>query len=507
MDLAALQASVDRHREAPIDYMRWSAWQRRFLADSSRARVVKCANQIGKTTVGAADLIYFIRGGNPYRDRPYVGPVNCMLLSKSIQQINLPGGILSKLWEMLPKSEIDPALRFVPGKGLMGIKDPTINFVDGPGIGSSITIRTYRQPPENQAGATLHGVWCDEPLPEHIYSELWPRILKNEGFFSVLFTATRNMPPQGYLRNLCAEPGQPPTLERPFVLHEAAVAVRRAGGWEPVLENVWPEGNARPFMTERQILSFVNGVPEFERPMRVEGSWDGITEGAWLSQYGDSCVRAFEVGDLPNPAGIWVQVGIDHGEVPGKQAFVLELHADRLSVDPKCWVFGEYVPEHATSADEDAHGLLEMLREALCPNVAAPEGWAKAYQIVDGWVGDRSTGEDKRVKTKSNERLRAAIARLLNQRCGWSLRDERLRTIRVPKKRRGSVFEGMSLVNGMCSRGNFIVHPRCKHVDKACRTFAGDPHDPVKDVLDAARYGVEDATTNTRDGAIIRGKA
>jgi phage terminase large subunit-like protein len=162
-------------------------WQAAYLADPAAFRLVRACNQVGKTTTVCDEIVDLIRGEH-VRPRPWTGPINVTLISESIEQMAQEGAILEKLWEVLPKHELDPDVWFERGRGLRGVKYPAIRFVSGPGAGSVIRLRTYNQGPEALAGSTIHAVYCDEPCPENVYSELAPRLLRHHGWFTITFT-------------------------------------------------------------------------------------------------------------------------------------------------------------------------------------------------------------------------------------------------------------------------------------------------------------------------------
>jgi hypothetical protein len=78
-----------------------------------------------------------------------------------------------------------------------------------------------------------------------------------------------------------------------------------------------------------------------------------------------------------------------------------------------------------------------------------------------------------------------SLARLLRREVSTTKR------MRVPHKFWGSVTFGLRLMNGLFGAGRAYVHPRCERLIKSIETFAGDRRDPVKDILDAARYPTE----------------
>lgn len=460
MILDALDAACQLDAQDPCAALTWSGWQKRFLSDASRNRLARLPNQVGKTFASAADCVMEIEGTSPYRPRKYDGPLYIGFVGESIQQLSQAGGPLEKLWSMIPPGRIDPNITFETGRGICGVKEPHIRWRYGPGAGSVIQIRTYQQRPQSQAGATWHHAYCDEPMPERVYSELVARLVNRSGNMTITFTPTPNMPDQTWLRKL--------VTDGVFSEHHTVMTPDAA----------WPEGYLRPFLTQQDIDDYAASLPEIERAMRIEASWDPVVTDRWLTGFGPSNVSAFTLMDIP--ANAVVAVGIDHGLKAGKQAAVL-IAAVRGS-HPKVWVIDEACSDGHTTPTQDAEAILGMLdRNGL------------SYSHVDVWVGDRDAAEGHIIKRKSNAMLREKL-------CGIAgAQKTRENWIHTPRKFAGSVHAGLRLINVMSHRGDFRVHPRCERFANACISFRGAKDDPVKDVLDAGRYAVE----KTVDGANI----
>lgn len=476
MLLDALADAAQLALDDPLAGACWSPWQRRFLADVSAFRLARACNQVGKTEVTASDLVMEILGTNPYRPRRFSGPINSVLAGESIEQLSQAGGPLEKLWSKIPQGMIDPAITFERGRGLRGTKTPVIPFVYGPGAGSVIQIRTYKQSAQSYAGMTIHDARGDEPMPERIYGELRPRLLRHNGALTLTFTPTLNMPDQTWLRKL-TEAGQ---------VSEHHVTMRP--------ENAWPEGYAAPFLTQAMIDDFVAGLPEVERAMRVEASWDPVVSDRYLTNFSLSNVRSFSWHDVTavSPDALIV-VGIDHGLKPGKQAAVLVAVAHADTDTPRIWFVDEATEKgEITSTERDAANILAMLaRRGL------------KYEHVDEWVGDRSTGDGRWMHAKTNAALKSYFAKLASI-------DGKPKWIHTPHKYSGSEWDGLNTINSALGRRHpspgdpdsdmpgCVVHPRCERLIAAMQRYRGDKRDPLKDVMDAARYAVERATGNRK---------
>ena len=461
--LDALRAAVELDRQDPCAALTWSPWQRQFLADPARWRLARTCNQIGKTMVTAADLVMELRGTNPHRPRRYRGPVYAGFIGESIQQMSQAGGPLEKLWSMIPRGEVDPRIRFEAGRGICGVKDPVIAFRYGPAAGSIIQIRTYQQRPQSQAGATWHYAYCDEPMPERIYSEIAARLVAHSGALTVTFTPTPSMPDQTWLRAL--------VVAGVFTEHHATMTP----------ENAWPSGYAAPFLSADDIEAYRAALPEVERAMRLEASWDPVVTDRWLTGFDEQNVRPFSLHDIAPRARLCV--GVDHGLKAGKQAACLVAATGGTS--PRAWVIDEVTSDGHTTPEQDARAILDMIqRHGL------------RYEHIDEWIGDRDASEGRVIKHKSNAILRRYLAALSGRTIDES------KWIATPRKYAGSVAAGLRLINVLSARGDLLVHPRAERFVDACYRFQGSKSDPVKDILDAGRYAIERLIDGVQIGKI-----
>jgi len=457
--LSAYRASASTTARDPTAAMLWSPWQRDVLADVARFLAVRAANQVGKTTLAAAMLIMEARETNPFRAARHEGPKNLMLMSESYEQMAREGGVLEKLWEMLPKDEIDPRIRFVRGRGLVGTKYPAITFIRGPGAGTVIRLARYEQRAKNLAGATLHGIVLDEPCPSKIYSEALPRLRHHHGWMLVTFTPAPDMPDQRYMQELIKK----------GVFREYHVELTEAA--------CWPVGCVRPFQTQAQIEEFEAGLERHQADLRVRALWDSIIEDRYLTAWDDHRhVRAFTLGEIAKDA--LLVVGIDHGIGAGKQVASLVAVSFDSQRRPVVHVIDECWSDGKTETVEDARAIIAMLaRNGL------------SYEHIDRWVGDRSTQDVMALRRKSNAKLQRAILHQL----AIDATDERAKSIRVPKKWDGSVDYTFGLMNEAMAGARFTVHSRCGRFIEAASTWRGDRAAALKDALDPVRYAVQEA--------------
>ena len=421
------------------------------------------ANQIGKSYAQAAKLLHYIRRTGPYAFRR-PGPVQICIVSISKEQI-VP--LMAKIWELLPKrakphggeEAIEcPEARFGPGFGFRG-KPPRLVFTSGQGAGSLVRFATYKQGSGNIAGSTLDVLMLDEPPPEDLWGEVVLRMLRKSGQIWITMTITPDSPPQEWLKA---------KVEAGVVRSMATPSAREEGGkWVPDRDAFRPLDGTPPFISRKSILKAIGETPESERPLRFGAAWDGATTDRWLSAWTTACIS-----DTPIPAGCIGMLSLDHGIRPGKQAAaLLAYHA----ATARFWLLDEVAGgDVATSSQQDAANILEMLRRN-----------GITWDAIDFWIGDRSAAATRGDARKDNAALRRYIAEELR------INVDRFPRIEVPYKSAGTLTSGFRQLNALFASKTFLVHPRCTNFIKACERWNGDKRSGLKDILDAARYGME----------------
>lgn len=450
-----------------IEWARYSDPQRAWLSMPARFALWRGGNSIGKSKAQADDIVMTARLSHPFRPVPR-SPVLLLVVGYSWAQMD---PLLEKLWDALPKDEIDPKCYYEPANGIRGFKEPVVPFVAGPGKGSQIRFATYEQGAGRIMGIQVHGVYLDEPPPADVYGECVPRLNAHNGFMRITFTPTPESPDLEYMRKLI-DAGR--LVELQTSLNREALTIR--GGLCD-----WPR------MSHAEVEAQIGQYLEEERAMRRDGAWEPLASGRWVTTFSDANVR-----DHDPPEGAFLVVSIDHGANAGKQAAVLSWWMDRETPYPSGGFLDEVVSDGTTSADDDADAILAML--ARC---------GLQYDDVDAWVGDRTTGENRYLISKSNRELAEAMARKLRR------KPATMRRIVVPHKQAGSVRMGAALLKGAFKarradgRPLVFVHPRCVAFAKALRTFKGGKQETVKDVFDAGRYGAEYALRDAGQPALL----
>ena len=453
-------ASVRRGRRNPLSYLRLTTPQMEWMSVTARLALWRGANQIGKSHGQAADILHAARGTHPLRSvRRKRGPVKLLVVGESWAQMD---PLCEKLWELCPKDEIDPKVKYVPGQGIQGYKERVVPFVAGPGRGSVIYLATYQQGAGRIAGSSVHGAYLDEPPPETVYGEIMPRLSKHHGWLRISMTPTPESPPLGYLKEK-VDAYKSGNLAGGIYEHHTPLS----------LETITLRGGLieRPWKTQQELDEIIGSYLEVERGMRVNGDWDPVAVGRWLTNWSDALCDP----SLMPSGRVFVGIGIDHGAKAGRQyaaLLVCDAKGERVGV------LDEVLSDGRTSPQEDAENVLAMIRRA-----------GFRWEDVDYWLGDRAHGGDYWGNEKSNKDLMHAFSKILKL-PKYKLKAEGLR-LHVPYKRRGSVTRGMRLMNGLCRHQQLVVHPRCVGFIEAAKTWEGRYDSPMKDRLDGVRYVIE----------------
>lgn len=444
--------------ELDYRYVRTTRPQREFLSCTDDVVVWRDANAIGKSVALALCAHDVARGFARFRPLRQKPPVQILVAGESMSQM-VP--LMEKIYALAPKDEIDPRCRFDPGRGITG-KPPRVVYTSGPGAGSVIHFATYEQGARRIAGFQGALAICDEPPPQSFFGELRPRVMRSGGELRIGFTPTISSPPLDWLWDLVDE--QKLVTEINFGLSEEACHLELRPGVPH------PRG---PWKTQAELDLFIQSYIPAERAMRSGKSRYPLVEGRWITGF-DQQRHVNETRPDPHQEHISFGIGIDYGLVPGKQSAALVAVFQPHGSGPVVWFLDCYVPEEVTSPEQDAVGILDMLRRN-----------GLEYNQVDTWVGDRAAEGKKGAVRKDNKDMRAWLAATLGV-------DTHLcRFIYTPYKRADSVMSGAQLINSLFIHNRAHVHPRCRPLIDAFTQFNGHPKHPTKDVFDAARYALE----------------
>lgn len=465
VSLTLSRQAGERGRTTPLEAARLTDPQRLFVSIVHRLALWRGGNQMGKSHGLAYDVVHSLLGTHPYRPvrKP---PVKLVVAGESWSSMD---PLLEKIWDFLPKDQIDERCYYDPGGGIRGFKDPRVPIVSGPAKGSLLVLRTYGQGAKKLAGRTLHGGYCDEPPPPSFLGELLPRLSKHHGFLRIGMTPTpETVEDCAHIRELLEEDAKRPEHDRLWYQLQTSVN----------LANLTIRGGLfeKPWKTRKELQELFDTYLAIERDMRIHGAWDPVVKGRWLTAFEEDHIWRGELGDeLPGGQRVWIAVGIDHGAKAGRQCAVLVVCSEDGEL---LWFLDEARSDGRTSYDEDAAAVIAMLQR---------HGWS--WENVDYWIGDRAHGGDEAGNEKSNADLLQALSRKLK--IPASKLQQRGLKIATPRKFRGSMHRGIRIMNSLFKARQAKVHERCQGVIRGAKEWKGRLDDPAKDPLDAARYPVE----------------
>lgn len=171
----------------------WYAWAKAFFNSQNKMNLITAANQISKSSTLIRKAIHRSTNQKLWPILwPHIWP----------EQENLQPSFwyfypsqdvgtfeFDEKWvkEFLPRGtyRTDPYFGWEEDKEKGNIK--ALHFKNG----STINFKFYTQNLTNLQTATIHGIYGDEEMPEHMYPELQFRLAATNGYWDGVFTATR----------------------------------------------------------------------------------------------------------------------------------------------------------------------------------------------------------------------------------------------------------------------------------------------------------------------------
>lgn len=465
--LAALQAAraMGHHASrSPVDAIPWLPMQLAFLrhgsleADRKRPALFRAGNRQGKTTVGAAELIFRARGKHPYKTVKQA-PVRlaCVTMSKSqgvaIQQV---------FWDLLDKREIEDTVVFSVQNGFRG-HNPTIRFRNG----STIKFVTNQQGASVLAGSEYDYILLDEPPHREVFDEAHKRVLNTGGNIGLTLTPI-NGPPLPWLRELCE--GEAVADYHVRLTPESQIS--------PLTKKMRLTKDGVPWDAEfiSSLWATTNAV---DGPIRIDGDWESRVDGQFFNTFDqDTHVNPH----LPDE-DLHIVLGLDWASADREAGLCAVLSGWRQDrhLDQTVYVLGEVVRPGRDSMEEFARDVLRMLTDLGLK-------WSDINKVY----GDNPVRGAQKIS--SNTEFMRCIARELTlsthalmpkvlnvkEGAGASTRRRRTKDIRC------------RWAYGEIGSGRVRVSPRCPNLISALLTWDYSDSSAVKDVLDAWLYGVRE---------------
>ena len=416
-----------------------------FHRSNHTRRLVRKPNQIGGTFAAAWESWAHLVGRHRYR--PDVRPSRGMVLVADLT--NTYPEVSEKLRAVAPMDLLDPACRYVEGKGW---------YTNGKRLirsraGHTMIFRSGEGGGLGAESASVGWLWIDEPPTKAKFGGALSRVARAMGPAWMTFTPI----------------GRPVDWLRLHIEGDKARKIAPREEWE----------QHRPHLTEQDCTTVggviirsaesigvqIAGYTRGEINQRVYAEWEGMSEDRAFFAFNDDCVR--EEAPWPDARGDQeVHMSFDHGESLSQVGLVA-----RVQMEPsRCvHITAEYVAPHATTEEEDAVGALAMLAE---------DGLRLDH--VDRAVGDiNSSG-----KAGGGRSINARLSEALNSAAGFP-------DVLVPVQNasKGRVSVGVRAINLAMMRKELFIHPRCKRLIAAIQMWDGKPAtEHIKHLPDALRY-------------------
>ncbi len=460
----ALKVKVD---QAPVDFVAWLPYQIEWMShDGPEPHLLRLGNRMGKSTCGAAELIFRARGKHPFK-RVRSGPVRLALVCFSlIQSVE----IQRVLWELVGKDnnvELVPGTEFSSKTGFKGHK-PVVQWLNG----SELHIYGNAQGAGALAGAEFDYILMDEPPAPEVYEECFERVKNTEGGIGITLTPI-NGPPLPWLRELC-EQGLVRDFHQPLTA-ESQVSpitglVRRTKAGTP-----WDQ-------------AFIDKVRKrtdpINAPIRLDGEWESRCEGQFFASF-DPLKHVSE--HLPKTK-VRIALGFDFATADREKGLAAVL---------------SYVWDVKHEEEGRTYSYIHAIDEVVLPGTSTMEVFARhtlrmlrrhgvKWTDVDYVYGDNP------VKSRFAESSIKELARHLARQLGVPL--EHLQP-RIKNAKEGGAQSSARRrtkdircrwMYGELAADRVLVHPRCKVLIQALQKWDyGDKHE-LKDILDAWMYSLRD---------------
>jgi phage terminase large subunit-like protein len=197
-----LKAEADYKKYNLIEQFTPYKWQKDFLSASIEnvQKLAMCANRIGKTFCGAAELAYHLTGNYPdwWEGRKFDKPINawaCGVSNVSTRDIlqnellGAPDDPESLGSGAIPKKAILTTTR-LPGVP-NAVQSATVRHKSG-GV-SRLAFKSYEMGEDKFMGTAMDFIWLDEEPPHNIFTQCATRTATTGGCVSMTFTPENGM--------------------------------------------------------------------------------------------------------------------------------------------------------------------------------------------------------------------------------------------------------------------------------------------------------------------------
>lgn len=426
-----------------------SPGQEEIHRSQAQNRLVRAANQIGKTHSICAEVWWQATGSHPWRKISRKYNVAWCIIKDFESGYHV---FCKKLRALEPPGVLHPNCTWDKATGYSyiqkGKRKTWLVLADG----YTVEFKSGTQDVMSMESDTIDATFFDEPPKPGHWSAARSRLSASNGPTLIGFTAVGR--PVGWLQKEVE--GDPKSGEKPK---------------EEWAQIVIPLSAANaPHRSPESIAAQIARTPAWEAAQRIYGGWEGVVEGRRFSAFKEQHVLS--LSDAMEYTFSHFRLSGDYGEGPGKTAFYLEGIVGTR--EPYTYVvLGEYISQERTTPTQDGAGVLAMLKEVGID----PREIARAFGDVNS-AGKLGAG------ASCNEEMERAIARLMKvQRCPFQFE--------VPDKGKGSVSFGEGAMSHAMLEDRFLVVEDCIGLLSSIRNYTGK-EESLKHALDGVRYGISD---------------
>jgi phage terminase large subunit-like protein len=163
---------------------KWYPWAREFFESTNKINLLCAANQISKSSTQIRKAIDWATNKEKWPRLWRKTPNQFWYLYPTANQATIE--FRTKWKEFLPSGEFKEHPTYGWKEEIKNKEIFAIHFKSG----VSLYFKTYSQDVESLQTGSVDAIFCDEELPEDLYSELIFRISATNGFFHMVFTAT-----------------------------------------------------------------------------------------------------------------------------------------------------------------------------------------------------------------------------------------------------------------------------------------------------------------------------
>lgn len=457
--LRAINAMASERSSDPLAYFDPLPHQLEYLtaAGQHRKRILRCGNQLGKSTVGCLEDLMYALGRHPYDP---MQPLARQWVIGSTRQQSL--SCQQATWSLVPKHLVAPGQRWDPAEGF-GRNNPHLRLrVPGTDKLSIINYVSDRQGTLALAGATVDRVRFDEPIRPETFGEAAARVRQGANRLSFTLTPVgrdctwiRDMVERGELHETHTR------LTPEALIHTRSGLPKRTREGE-VCDEAW-------------VNRTITDCLPYEVPVRCHGDWDFATEGAYFAGFKAADVSiGGHLIDQPTGDDLALYLGFDHGTGIGNQTACLIGFAK----DGTLWVLAEWSRAQLSTVEADARDVITMLNTLGVT-------WSDLQQAY----GDIPAGQG--VARRGNIDLEDGLRKVLKLRTRKALQP-RIRTTASKRGKganpRQAAQYAYRWLHRLMAEGKFRVLKSCEGLIEALGRWDGTPAHQSKHLVDALHY-------------------